>query len=82
MFSFLLDNWNDFCKKLCKVHKSFTIWFNAVIGSAMVAFPYAQDQWGMLHGIINDVLYHTVFGVLVIGNILIRFKISKSLADK
>jgi hypothetical protein len=74
--------WAKLKPKLAKLHKSATIWFNGVYGATLVTLPQAQDMFPNLLGHIPDKLYHYGMAVLVIGNILLRFKTNKALQDK
>ena len=65
-----------------KAHKSLTIWFNSVLGVAVVALPYAQEQLPQLQGYLPAGLYHYAMGLLIVGNIVLRFKTTSALADK
>ena len=63
-------------------HKSLTIWFNGVIGAAVVALPLAQDQLPQLQDYLPANLYHYGMGALIVGNIILRFKTNSALANK
>jgi len=65
----------DIKAKLKNSWKSFTNWFNAVGASILqilMAEPSLQEYLSL----------HDLVWVMVIGNILLRFKTSTSLADK
>ena len=82
MMAYLKDMLLVLRAKLAKAHKSFTIWFNGIVGSLLVVLPYALDQWQGLHGMINESFYHNITVLLVVGNILARFKTSGGLETK
>jgi hypothetical protein len=65
-----------------KAHKSLTIWFNSIMGAAVVALPIAQEQMPQLQDYLPASLYHYGMGALIAGNIILRFKTSGALADK
>lgn len=74
--------WTNLKPKLQKLHKSATIWFNSVGATIVVGLPQAQDMFPNLMGHIPDKFYHYGMAVLVVGNILLRFKTNKALQDK
>lgn len=72
--------------------KSITIWFNGVIGAiwSVVTLIQAnpefiatfQDSLPQLQQYLTPGLYQNITALLVIGNIILRFKTNNSLADK
>lgn len=76
----------DLCAKLkadlAKAHKSLTIWFNGAMGVAVVGLPMAQDSMPQLQDYLSANLYHYAMGALIVGNIILRFKTTSSLAEK
>lgn len=73
---------NDLRLKLRNIYKSWVVWFNA----AMVALPFALDalsaQLPAMQSVMPPNIYMYVYIVTVVGNVLLRFKTNKSLADK
>lgn len=67
---------------LVRAHKSFTIWFNGIMGMAVVFLPLAQEQLPQLQDYLPASLYHYGMGALIVGNIILRFKTNGALADK
>ncbi len=67
---------------MVKAHKSLTIWFNGIIGMLIVALPTAQDSFPALQEYIPENLYHYGMGLLIVGNMLLRFRTSTRLAAK
>jgi hypothetical protein len=67
---------------LVRAHKSLTIWFNSVMGLAVVGLPMAQDSLPQLQEYLPAGLYHYLMGALVVGNIILRFKTTTALAAK
>ncbi len=65
-----------------KAHKSLTIWFNSVMGVAVVVLPMAQDNFAQLQDYLPAELYHDMMGLLVVGNIILRFRTSTALSAK
>ena len=77
-----MTRWEYFVAKLRGLKKSTTAWFNAVVGALIPMIPYAIDQFPNIKGHVSDNIYSTAWVVLVVGNILLRFKTTKDLADK
>jgi len=82
-----MKNWlRDLAAKLkadlLKAHKSLTIWFNSAMGAIVVALPIAQDNFAQLQDYLPANFYHYAMGAVVVGNIVLRFKTSTSLAGK
>jgi cytochrome b561 len=67
---------------LSSAYKSWTIWFNGMLGVAVVALPAAQENLPQLQEYLPADVYHYLMGALVLGNMLLRFKTSGRLADK
>jgi len=61
--------------KLKNAYKSFTIWFNTV-GAGLLAVLLVEPSF------IEYINHHGLSIVLVIGNLLLRFKTESSLGDK
>jgi len=62
--------------------KSFTVWFNGVIGTALVAVPLMQDTLPQLQEFLSPDRYKQLVAALVVGNLLLRIKTSKPLDQK
>lgn len=82
MKSYLKDLRAKLSADAAKAHKSLTIWFNSIMGMAVVAMPALQDQLPQLQGYLPANLYHYAMGMLIVGNIILRFKTNGALADK
>ncbi len=82
MKSWFIDLLAKLRADIVKAHRSLTIWFNSVMGVLVVALPAAQDSMPQLQDFVPANVYHYAMGVLVVGNILLRFKTSGALADK
>jgi hypothetical protein len=74
--------WKKFQAGAARAHTSLTIWFNSLMGALVVGLPYAQDSLPQLQEYLPANLYHDLMGALVVGNILLRFKTDRALADK
>jgi len=62
--------------------KSLTMWFNSVLGAAIVFLPDAITQLPMLQAYLPDNIYKTAFVVVVVGNMLLRVKTKDALTEK
>jgi hypothetical protein len=82
MERWLIDMWTKFKANLLKAHKSLTIWFNGLVGMAVMALPFAQDNMPQLQDYLPADVYHYAMGAVIVGNILLRFKTTSSLAEK
>jgi len=78
----LYDKWIDFKADFWKAHKSLTVWFNGIIGSLLAFWPFAADNIVSLEPYLSDGAYRWIAGVLVAGNIFLRFKTDKALREK
>lgn len=67
---------------LARMHKSFTIWFNGIVGIVIMVLPYAQANFPELQDYVDPALYKHAMGALIVGNLILRFKTNRALADK
>ena len=82
MKNWLPDVWARFKGDVVNAHKSLTIWFNGIMGAAVVALPIAQDNFAQLQDYLPANPYHSMMGAVVVGNIILRFKTNGALAEK
>lgn len=68
--------------KINNMWKSWTIHFNVWVGSFLAAVPVLKDSFPDMAPYLPDSVFKGAMAVLVAGNILLRFKTNKSLADK
>lgn len=68
--------------KLKNSWKSLTIFFNAVIGGFIVALPDLKGEFTQLQDYLPEHLYKYGMVIIIVGNILLRFKTNKDLAHK
>ena len=68
--------------KLKRMHKSLTVWFNSVLLAALPAVEYANSQLPQVKQFLGDKVYMMVGVGALVGNILLRLKTTKDLADK
>jgi cytochrome b561 len=62
--------------------KSVTMWFNGILGAAVVALPTLMESFPAMEGYLSHKAYHAMMGAIIVGNILLRVKTSASLAEK
>lgn len=72
----------DISAKLSGAYKSWVIWFNGLLGSLAVAVPAISDALPQLRHYIPDNTYSAITALLVVGNLILRFKTDKPLEDK
>lgn len=68
--------------RIRRAHKSLTLWFNGLLGAVALTLPYAQDSLPQMQAYLPANVYHWLMGVVVAGNILLRFKTVADLAHK
>lgn len=72
-----------FLGKLRGSRRSLTMKFNALMASLIPVIPYAKDALPELKGYVPENVYMYMLGILIAGNVLIRFfKTNSDLADK
>jgi hypothetical protein len=64
----------------CK--KSWTIWFNTLLLTLIPVFDYAQSQFQQLQPYMNEDTFKLLGLVILVGNIVLRFKTTSSLGEK
>lgn len=62
--------------------KSWTVHFNVWIGIIAAVLPVAQEQLPQLQAVIPANIYAVLFNVVLIGNVLLRFRTSLPLEHK
>jgi hypothetical protein len=62
--------------------RSWTIWFNSIIGTLLAFWPYLADNIAALQPYMSMNVYHWLGGILVAGNLVLRFKTNNALKDK
>lgn len=62
--------------------KSLTIWFNGLMAIVIPGLPMLKDSFPDLQPYLPAHLYQWIIGLLIVANILLRFRTTKSLADK
>lgn len=65
-----------------RAYVSLTIWVNGIALTVIGLLPLAQDYAPQLQAYISPDLYKQMMLVLVIANILLRFKTSSALRNK
>lgn len=69
-------------KKLANCRKSWTIKFNALFGGVFYLLPILQTDFPQLRGYIPDNWFKWAMALIIVGNIILRFKTKSDLADK
>jgi len=82
MKRWLRDTWIRFKADVVKAHKSFVIWFNGIMGVIVIGLPVLQASFSQLHDHLPDQLFHTLMAIIILGNIVLRFKTSTPLSAK
>lgn len=72
----------DMKKWLNGARKSWVIWFNTLGFTLVELVTYAHDSFQELQPYVPADLYKWLGLVLVLGNLVLRFKTNKSLAEK
>ncbi len=72
----------SFKAKAVNCHRSLTIWFNSIIGALIVGLPQLQDSLPQLQGYIPEDAYRQLTTLVLIGNMLLRFRTNKPLEEK
>lgn len=69
-------------KDIRALHKSWTIWFNGVGLTLIELLPYLAETFPELEAYVSPEFYKQATTVLIIGNILLRFKTRTTLREK
>lgn len=67
---------------LARLHKSMTIWFNSVMGLLLVYWTDIQASMTDLERLMTPDAYAVTVKVMLVGNILLRFKTTQALDQK
>ncbi len=62
--------------------RSWTIWFNGVAAIAWAGLPSLQEAFPQLQSYLPAKGYQYAMGLIIVGNILMRFRTKTSLAAK
>jgi len=68
--------------KLLGAIKSLTIWFNTIMGIILAMLPTMLEQLPQLEAYIPPHIYRWLMLLVVVGNVLLRFKTSTALQNK
>lgn len=82
MKAWLKDALRNIKADLARAHKSLTIWFNGAVGTVIVVLPEAQAAFPQIQEYLPADTYRTIMGVLVFGNLMLRFRTNKAMRDK
>ena len=78
----LRDKYVQITDDLKQAHKSMTIWFNGVIGSVALFLPDLIAVMPEIQQYMEAPDYATWMKVLLVGNVILRFRTSKAMRDK
>ena len=59
-----------------------TIWVNSVALTLISALPYIQENFPAIQDYIQPDFYKNAMGILIVLNIILRFKTKSALRDK
>ena len=62
--------------------KSWTIWFNGTAIALMAFWPDLVTNFPTIQGYVSDITYKRIMGLILVINLILRFKTTKDLADK
>ena len=62
--------------------RSFTVWFNGITGTLTAMIPFIPEYLPEMKPYLTQKTYLTLLAINAIGNILLRIKTNKSLAEK
>lgn len=82
MINWLTDLFNGIMADVKRAYVSMTIWVNGIALTIMGLLPLAQDYAPQLQEYISPELYKQMMLIIVVANILLRFKTSSALRDK
>lgn len=68
--------------KIQGAYKSFTIWFNGIVGTILAGAPMLQENLPQLHSYIPENFFKYIMLLVVVVNILLRFKTNTGLDNK
>ncbi len=72
----------SFKADLLGARKSFTIWFNSTVATVYYGLPMLQESLPQLQAYIPTVHFNHIMATVIVVNLLLRFKTTKSLKDK
>lgn len=73
---------NKFIERLKNSQRSFTIWFNSLLGTLVIFMPEILSTLPTLREHVDGDIYKKMMLVAIVGNLLLRFKTTQDLADK
>ena len=82
MKTWIIDKCRELNCDIRKLHKSLTVWFNAVLASIAFALPELINFVPSLREYILEDNYKLLMAICLIGNFIIRFRTTKALRDK
>ena len=82
MIAWIKDTMSAVWADIKKAHKSLTILFNSFWLGFVEMLPYAKEVFPEMKDYLPAELYTHVFVIVVIGNIVLRFKTKQPLRSK
>jgi len=82
MLNWIKDKTKHVIADLKRAHKSITIWFNSLMATAFFLLPEAIAYFPQLQAYIPEPTYKTGMVVLLVGNMVLRFKTASALRNK
>lgn len=76
------SKWEHFKAKLRGLKKSLTAWFNSVMATVVMALPLLESTFPSLQEFLPDNVYKVLAVAVIVGNLGLRFKTTRDLADK
>jgi len=77
------DYWSKFIAKLKCAHRSWTAWFALVgIPALEEGLPYIKDNLPQLQPYMPEAIYNHTTIIVMLCVVALRFKTTKSMADK
>lgn len=82
MINWVRDKLADVLSDLKQAHKSWTIWINGTAVAVLEALPWVREVFPELQEYLTPEFYKQAMTVIVIANLILRFKTKSSLKDK
>ena len=82
MLNWIKDKTKHILADLKRAHRSVTIWFNGLIATAFFLIPEAIAYLPQLKDYVSEDMYKTGMVVLLVGNMILRFKTASALRNK
>jgi len=74
MREYLSDKWRSFLNKLGRIHKTFHMWFNGLVGTCVVVLPDIQDQMPLFKPYLHEQVFLNIMLAILIINAILHFR--------